>query len=81
MIRGLKTIPYEERLNELSMFSLEKKKTEGRYDRTFQILERLSFRGGAGSVLNHPRQQDTQHGVKLHEARFWLNIRKNFLTV
>ena len=40
---------YEERLKELGMFSLEK--IEGRHDSTLQLPERLSHRGGPGSLL------------------------------
>lgn len=32
---------------------------ERRYDRTLEILESLPYRGGIGSILNHPRVEDT----------------------
>ena len=63
MIRGLETKPYEERLKELGMISLE----EGS---TFQIFERLSYlKGGARSVLNHPRVQDTQQLAQVKRSQ------------
>ena len=46
-------------LKELDMFNLEKRTWS-----TFQILERLSYRGGAGSVLDHPRVQDMQQWTR-----------------
>ena len=58
MIGGLETKPYGERLKELGMSSLEK--IEGRHDSTLQILERLSHRGGPGSLLDPPRVQHTE---------------------
>ena len=47
------------------MFSLERKKTKERPDSIFQMPERLSFRGEAGSVLDQPRVKDTQQWAQV----------------
>lgn len=56
MTRELEARLHEERL---LLFSFEKRGRKGDMIRIFQILERLSDRGVAGSVLNYPRVQDT----------------------
>ena len=43
MIRELETKLYEERLEELVMFNLEKRRLGGRYESTFQVHKRLSL--------------------------------------
>ena len=70
IIRGLETKPYEERLEELGTCSLEKRRLKGEYDSTFQILEKLPFREEAGSVLDHPRVQDTQQWSQVTGIQF-----------
>ena len=53
MIRGLETKPYEERLKELGMFSLEKRRTKGDRIALFKYLKCNHIEEGAGSVVNH----------------------------
>ena len=77
MIRGLKTKRYEENLKELGMFSLEKRRLKGDIS-LFEILERLSYRGGARSVLNHPRMQDVQQWAQVKGSQISIEYHENF---
>ena len=73
MIRGLEANPYEERLKELGIFSLEKRRLRGDMRALFKYLK--------GCHTSSRSSQSAGHGRKLQEARFRLDIRKNFLTV
>ena len=80
MIRGLETKPYGERLKELGMFSLEKKRLRGEMIALFKYLKRCHTEEGQDlfSILSECRTQN--NGLKLQEDGFPLDIRKNFLT-
>ena len=81
MIRGLETKPYEERLKELGMFSLEKRRLRGDMIALFKYLKGCHPEEGQDLFLIIPECRTHNNGLKLKETRFWLNIRKNLLTV
>ncbi|KAK4808589.1 hypothetical protein QYF61_009892 [Mycteria americana] len=68
LVKGLENKSYEERLRELALFSLEKQRLRLRPYRSLQLPERRL----------HDRM--TRNGLKLHQERFRLDIRKHFLT-
>ena len=81
MIRGLETKPDEERLKELGMFSLEKRRLRVDLIAHFKYLKGCHTKEGQDLFSIIPEYRTCNNGLKLKEARFRLNIRKNFLTV
>ena len=79
MIRGLEMKLYEERLKELGMFSLEKRRQRGDMITLFIYLKSCHTEEGQDLFLVIPEFRTQNNGLKLQEARFYLNIRKNFL--
>uniref|UniRef100_A0A803TCK4 Reverse transcriptase domain-containing protein n=1 Tax=Anolis carolinensis TaxID=28377 RepID=A0A803TCK4_ANOCA len=82
MIKGLENKPYEERLKELGMFSLQKRRLRRDMIRAMYEYVRGSHREERASLFAAALETRTwNNGFKLQERRFHLNIRKNFLTV
>ena len=79
MVRGLETNPYEERLKELAMFSLEKIRQRGDMITLFKYLKGCHTEEEQ-DLFSIIREWTHNNGLKLQKARFQF-FRKNFLTV
>ena len=81
MVEGLESRPYEERLRELGVCSLEKMRARGDMIAVFNYVKGNHVEEGA-NLFTAPLETWTRsHGFKLWERRFHLNSRKHFLTV
>ena len=81
MIRGLEHLPYEVRLRELGLFSLEKRMLWGDIIAAFQYLKGAYKQEGSQLFERRDNSRTRGNGCKWKEGRFRLDVRGKFFTM
>jgi len=81
MMRRLGHLPYEDRLRELGLFSLEKRRLQSDLIAAFQYLKGAYKQEGSELFEKVDNSRTRKNGFKLKEVRFQLDVRGKFFTM